>query len=105
MEDNLYAKSTLDASASNLDANVADAIGYMSDIGDKSDILSDASECSQLTQFKLLATVKFCLVTCSKLVDCESMKSPLNQSGTLQFFITFLFLINPAHIIMCSIAR
>ena len=70
IEDSLYSKSSLEKSTSNFGGDMSTAVLYMNEINENSlTMKSDSVSDNIMAQFKLISKVKFCLVTCSKLLD------------------------------------
>jgi hypothetical protein len=67
IEDSLYSKSSFSAKdANNLDIDVSNGIQHLNYLNQMD--INDSS-LSKIEQFKLIAKIKFCLVTCAKLVN------------------------------------
>ena len=70
IEDSMYSKSSLEKATSNFVGDVRTAAICMKKINENAlTMKSNSIDDTIMAQFKLIANIKFCLVTCSKLLD------------------------------------
>ena len=86
-EDNLYLKSSLDSSTSNnLSLDICEGTKILNEIFDS---LNTIDNLDTINQLKLIAKIKFCLVTCAKLINVFN-QNDTNHENYLHLISNFV---------------